>query len=322
MNLLLPDTIWLWGLFLLGLFLSVSIHELAHAWAFAHLNVRLQRISIFGLPVPFRSHWCIKLPIKCPRFPDASWEINPIPLGAFVRPHPDDINSLTPNDLRTILVYGPLANLIVAAILFAAACVLDYSFFHTGVIVRIVENSTEVMNLTTGEMEHFAWQAPSRSDFTLKIFNTIQFLLILILARRLSWFPLLAVVFATLTVIALFILGSHALWSIMVSEIERGRLMVDNFLIQNDTFEEMLQTDNTSVVIGMLCELTGMNVMLAFVNLVPFISGDGSLILATYIPERQIKTYVITVGICIIVGCVVYPLYESAHWMFLQLTRK
>ncbi|MBT6690747.1 site-2 protease family protein [Candidatus Parcubacteria bacterium] len=107
--------------FLLIITLVLTVHELGHAWVMTQNGVKIKRMGLgfpIGKPI-FKFHW--------QKFPDVTFVIYPIPLGAFVEPTPEGVifmENLPYKNKADIYGAGPWANIVFACIiwLIVATC--------------------------------------------------------------------------------------------------------------------------------------------------------------------------------------------------------
>ncbi|MDI6749075.1 MAG: RIP metalloprotease RseP [Rhodocyclaceae bacterium] len=114
--------IWTLGAFLLALGVLIVVHELGHYWVARFCNVKILRFSIgFGRPL-----WSRRLGRD-----GTEWQIAAFPLGGYVKMLDEHEGEVPPAELprafnrqslakrAAIVVAGPLANLLLAVVLYA-----------------------------------------------------------------------------------------------------------------------------------------------------------------------------------------------------------
>ncbi|WP_131110805.1 RIP metalloprotease RseP [Sulfuricystis thermophila] len=114
--------IWTLGAFLLALGVLIVVHELGHYWVARLCNVKILRFSIgFGRPL-----WSRRLGRD-----GTEWQIAAFPLGGYVKMLDEHEGEVPPAELprafnrqslakrAAIVVAGPLANLLLAVVLYA-----------------------------------------------------------------------------------------------------------------------------------------------------------------------------------------------------------
>jgi membrane-associated protease RseP (regulator of RpoE activity) len=115
--------------------LSLSVHELGHAFAMRRYNVPIKEISIFGMGKTVLTFKWRKF------FGEVPIHIKLIPLGAYVRPENADYeNTLTSSQQSHIYGAGVIANILFAGLLFGVAFLCTpniYSPVSVGVIVGV-----------------------------------------------------------------------------------------------------------------------------------------------------------------------------------------
>lgn len=110
---------------LLLIFFSIMMHELGHAIAMYRRGVAIEEIG-FGMKIPFlpKISWTFKLK----KFPSILFRINPVPLGAFVKPKEQGVKymeQLRYGDEASIYGAGIVTNLILGLVFFSLNHIFD-----------------------------------------------------------------------------------------------------------------------------------------------------------------------------------------------------
>ncbi len=96
---------------------SISVHELGHAFAMRECGVRVERISLIGVP----GLGTFRIPVRLSQFPGTEWVIHPFVIGAYVMANEDDMEKASARDRVFISAAGPLANIAFAFVLAGCA---------------------------------------------------------------------------------------------------------------------------------------------------------------------------------------------------------
>ncbi len=94
--------------------LSMSAHELGHAWAMRERGVAIKTISLFGIPWLIPLTW--RLPIKSARFPGTEWVMHPLIVGAYVHPVEGALEKASSRDTIYIVSMGPIVNVMIGLV--------------------------------------------------------------------------------------------------------------------------------------------------------------------------------------------------------------
>ncbi len=104
--------------------LSVSVHELGHAYAMRQCGVRIAKIGLLGIP----GLGTFRLPIRSRFFLGTHWYVHPLLIGAYVEPNTDDMEKLVRKDALYVYGMGPLANVLFSLVVMFALGTMTLTF--------------------------------------------------------------------------------------------------------------------------------------------------------------------------------------------------
>lgn len=101
------------------LWISLVIHELGHAYAAHEVGVRVERMSILGLPIG----GTLRLPFRFPGMPDTELVVHPAVVGCYVSLAESDMETANQRDKLRVLSGGPIASIAFGFVLCIGAAI-------------------------------------------------------------------------------------------------------------------------------------------------------------------------------------------------------
>ncbi|MBI2047548.1 MAG: site-2 protease family protein [Parcubacteria group bacterium] len=115
--------------------LTITFHELGHAYAMRKCGVSIKKIGLLGIPIK----WVPYLNKEILFFGQLTrFEIHPLIIGAFVEPEEEGIKALSMRDRVYIFGMGPLASMLIGAILLTIAGTATKSFSIAGFQINLL----------------------------------------------------------------------------------------------------------------------------------------------------------------------------------------
>ena len=237
---------------------SLSVHEIGHAYAMRECGVRVEAISLLGIRL--RGLGTLRLPVKFRFFPGTEWRVHPLIVGAYVEPDEAGMKALSRGDALYVLGMGPLANilfsLVVVFVLAVLVGALEVTGVYPGASFLGLEKTAVLAGLITG-----GWWLRR---------TVCQFLLLPI-----GCLLLLYLVYAVFPVVGTPIPGI----SDLVAGIHELRGSADS---SPPLFFEIV----LAIAIG-----TALSVFLGLGNLLPFVPFDGGVMMRTLFPSMWRDSY-------------------------------
>lgn len=106
--------------------LTISIHELGHAWAIRRCNVSIEEISLLGIKLPRVPSLSFAYTFKGARKP-TKISVHPFLIGAFVSPSETGMNRLTTKETAFVYGAGPFVNFVYCLIAFGLLSITTFS---------------------------------------------------------------------------------------------------------------------------------------------------------------------------------------------------
>jgi hypothetical protein len=294
----IKGTAWVWAAVGFGVVLSLAIHEFAHAAAYKKAHVRIERISLFGLPIPYRLNWHIPLPLRFKAFPEASVGIYPIPLGAFIMANRADVSQVPMHVVRTMAMAGPISNMLLTVICVICMLSVEYFFLPRAMFLK----GTWIEQFYTDEFgfTYRYWDYKHYVDYyVLAVACISQFGVLIFMLRDRRWLPVTLVVISTVWLVTTVTYFNVEATTRLLTDVQEGTVLQG--FVEGSSKIDAIGSDFVAAgawpaTFFVFFVLSAINFLLAALNMVPGCAGDGSMILGTYVPQRYLKLYVIVVA--------------------------
>lgn len=240
--------------------LTLSVHELGHAWAMREKGVSIKRVALLGIPWP---NITLRLPIKSSRFPGTEWVIHPLVLGAYVEPKEGTLEKVSHQDSIYIYAMGPIASVLIGVVLMGFAR-LGMQLDHSGITPRFFLEGLSFVALVGGMWYFRAWIA--------------------------KWLcPVLSIATLTLVVIVMWFFGA---FESLAGPIGLVSIISEHATNVSDASGNMAAHGIDYFSTWRILSMAGLiSILIGVSNLMPFLPLDGGHIIKHFLPQSWQKWY-------------------------------